>query len=109
MKIRWLVLIALMIAMGGSAYAQSVVYHDARDGVYGYDRARMWNPLTGYRPWLEPQGYAVPYGYDSPGRRVIVERSVPYRSRWRHRYTHDLNLGGYPAGYPSYQYKFYNP
>lgn len=77
MKIRWLVLAALMIGMCGVASAQAVVYDDARRTYSEYDRDMLWNPLLGTRPWLEPIGYRMaPYRIDSDGRRIVEGTTV---------------------------------
>lgn len=61
-----------MMSECGSASARGVLHQDAREHDSGYDRDRLWNPLPGTRPWLEPIGYRMaPYRIDAEGRRVI--------------------------------------
>jgi hypothetical protein len=109
----WLACLGFMIAMASPAVA-----HDSAVGYrpgYYWD-GNQWNPLQGYAPWREPvavNAYPYAYGtstvYGAPVPRRIVRERYRYRTTVPGRYTHDLNLGGYPAGAPSYQYKFYNP
>lgn len=108
--------VALMIALAGPARAHDPVVHPADPYGYGYDSSD-WNPLRGRASWREPVVVgAAPYvaadGSVVCGAPVVLRRIVRERYRYAavpRRYTHDLNLGGYPAGAPSYQYEFYNP
>jgi hypothetical protein len=106
MKSRTLLLAALALGLCGGAFAQAVVTRETR--VYSSYDADTLNPVVVHRPWLNTLGAPVvtPYGYDVPDSTVFVS---PPRRHWRRRYSSDINLGGYPAGYPSYQYKYYHP